>query len=336
VSNWLGYRFCLMASALLFVVGGAGVLLIEDSSNLVIMRLLLGLSGGGLLTTCLTLIGEYFHGVRREKILGFATAVASLFAAVSLIFGGQLVDLWGWRAPFTLYLLGIPFLIATWYVVDGHARPGHNDSEAGGSFPGLSSLLPMWRYYLLLVLLTIGMFSPSIQGPFSLELRGVSSATVRGSIVAATSVMAFFAAASFGWLRRSLSVKAVLAIDAFCMGAGMIIFGTADSAVGLIAGCAIVGIGAGLSEPAIASLILDRTPPETHGLAMGLIVSALNIGQFVNPLAMEPLGRVGGVDSAFLIAGTVLASIGCSIALLNRAHLLRQEPLDSDSQPAIG
>lgn len=311
-----GRRVTLLASLILYVIGGAGVLLIDSSTSLIALRLLLGVAGGGLLTASLALIGEHFEDEARERVLGYATSVSSLVAAGALMFGGALVDWLGWRAPFGLYLLGVPIFFAAWTVIRPSVRVVREDlaDEVGH----VGQLAPMLPYYLLLMLLTVGMFTPAIQVGFVLEARGTTSAALQGTIIAATSLVAMVSAGGYGFLRRWLSVHAVLAADALSMGIGILVIGFAPSAPVIVLGCAIVGIGAGMSEPAIASLIFDRTPAWVHALAMGLIVSALNLGQFVNPLVMAPLRVHFGVHVAFAALGTTLTMVALFIAARHR------------------
>jgi len=320
VAGWIGRRATLLASLILFVIGGAGVLCIDSWSPLIAFRLLLGVAGGGLLTASLALIGDHFHGEARERLLGYATSLASLVAATALIFGGRLVDLGGWRAPFALYLLGVPVYLAAWASIRPSATPAARRDTAAGK--RLAPLAPMAPYYLLLVLLTIGMFTPAIQVPFLLEARGMTSAQFQGTIIAATSIVAVASAGLYGWLRRWIGVHGFLAIDAMAMGCGILVIAASNGTAGTLLGCALVGIGAGMSEPATASIIFDRTPPWSHSLAMGLIVSALNVGQFVNPLAMAPLRAWFGVAQSFYCLGALLTLVGVFIILRRRDDLI--------------
>lgn len=308
----VGNRLCMLICLALYVLSGASVLVTETSHLLIASRLLLGLSGGGLLATSLTLIGNCFSGEARERLLGYATAVSSLFAAGALVFGGALVDQWGWRAPFALYLLGLPVLLTAWCSIE--AGLSKKEQAPSGQASGHRQLIPTWPLYALLIVLTIGMFTPSIQGPFVLESRAIDNASIRGLIIGMTAIAAFFSAALYGKMRHYLSAPAVLSIDACCMGAGLIILAQAQSPTTMMLGCALVGVGAGLSEPAVASLVLQRTPIYVHGLAMGLIVSALNSGQFLNPLIMGQLHNLAGLDNSLLILGICLGGIGLLIA----------------------
>ena len=88
---------------------------------------------------------------------------------------------------------------------------------------------------------------------------------------------------------------------------------------------ALVGIGAGMSEPATASLLFKRTSPAVHALAMGLIVSALNAGQFLNPLLFDPLRRGLGVSGAFVALGLVFLVVAGGLVLRNRHDLTEKD-----------
>ena len=306
-----GSRGCMLACLALYAVAGSSVLWVEDAYVLISLRLVLGIAGGGILSTSLTLIGNHFDGEPRERLLGYATAVSSLFAAVALIFGGLLVDSLGWRAPFGLYLLGVPVLLAAAQSIEPGLTREENDPVA--AVAGHASLLPVWPYYALLVILTVGMFTPSIQGPFLMGARDISDASTQGLVMGATAVVAIFSAGFYGKLRKIVSAHGVLVIDAICMGSGLILLAHSTSVLGMLTGCSLVGVGAGMSEPAIASIVLERTPLFVHGLAMGLIVSALNSGQFVNPVMIGQLNSHFGLETSILLVGVFLTSLGLLI-----------------------
>jgi len=321
IAGRTGQRAVLLVSLIFYVIGGAGVLLIADRNMLIALRLLLGLAGGGLLTSSLGLIGDHFSGHRREQILGWATSLSSLLAAAALIGGGWLVDVGGWHAPFALYLLGIPTFIVA-YLVIRDARPmTHEPGERGAA----RELARVWPYYALLILLTLGMFTPAIQVGFLLSARGIGSAQMIGTVIAATSVVATVTAWAFGGLRSRIGLHGLLALDAASMGGGILLIGLATQTWQVFAGCCLVGIGAGMSEPATASVIFRKAPPFVHALAMGVIVSALNAGQFLNPLMFDALHKVTSIGSAFAAFGLLLLAVALFVAARCRTDLLERK-----------
>lgn len=320
LANRIGQRAILLTSLVLYVIGGAGVLAFSSQSALIALRLLLGIGGGGVLTASLGLIGDHFSGHRRERILGWAVAASSLLAAVALIGGGWLVDVGGWHAPFALYLLGVPTLIVAAATIRDVTRQAHGLRESSTA----GELLRVWPYFGLLILLTLGMFTPAIQAGFLLADRGVGNARTIGTIIAATSAVAMVTAWTFGWLRAKIGLHGLLAIDAGSMGLGIILIALGSNLWSVLGGCCLVGVGAGMSEPATASLIFRKASPVVHAVAMGLIVSAINAGQFLNPIAFDALRRVAGQRGAFVTLGLILLTVAGVVAMLGRRDLIER------------
>lgn len=323
IAQTVGQRTVLLVSLFLYILGGVGALAVDRWEYLIALRLLLGLAGGGLLTSSLGLIGDHFSGNVRERILGYATSVSSLLAAGALVYGGRLVDLGGWQAPFALHFLAVPTLFVAALTVRNADATAAPPSKTGR----VSEIMHVWPYYLMLVLLTMGMFTPAIQVSFVLAAKGIGSAATAGAIIASTSFVATFSAWGFGSFRRWLGLHGFLGVDALSMGAGIFLIGIADNLWTIFAGCALVGIGAGMSEPATAALIFRRTAPHVHALAMGLIVSALNAGQFINPILFSPLRTALGASGAFVLLGAVLAAAGLFVAFINRGDLFERRDI---------
>jgi MFS family permease len=155
----------------------------------------------------------------------------------------------------------------------------------------------------------------------------MGSAQLIGTVIAATSIVAMVTAWSFGYLRSHIGLHGFLVIDAASMGLGILTIGLATQTWQIFAGCCLVGIGAGMSEPAIASLIFRKVPPFVHALGMGVIVSALNAGQFLNPLAFDVLRHVGSLPGAFVALAIGLLAAAAIVALRNRGDLIERTTL---------
>lgn len=303
----IGIRATFLAAAALFTLAGSAGMLVDGFAELAASRLLLGLAGGAIQTCTLALVGRWYDEDARHAILGWMVSLASAVAIGGLVIGGGLVDLIGWRGPFALYLLGAGLLLLVAVVVERHA-PGEDVPDHGGFAP----LLPLWPFYLAILGLTLAMFMPGIQGPFLIVEHGNMSATASALIIAASPIGAVLSSASFAALRRRMSEYAVLAITALLMGGGCLIAAASGGTVMLILGFAVVGLGAGLVEPNIGSIILGRSPHALHARASSLMISAMFLGQFLNPLAANPMrggfgtwGAFVGIGGATLIAGLI-------------------------------
>ena len=99
IAERIGRRRVLVAALVLFVLAGTAGLYAPDATTLIASRLLLGLAGGAVLTSSLSLAGDFPEGGARERVLGFAGAGGAAGAIVALNAGGWLVDTAGWRGP---------------------------------------------------------------------------------------------------------------------------------------------------------------------------------------------------------------------------------------------
>jgi MFS family permease len=307
----IGIRTTFAAAAALFTVAGAAGLFLDGFTALAVSRLLLGMSGGALQTCTLALVGRWYGPGPRERILGNIVSVSSAFAIAGLVAGGWLVDLFGWRACFGLYLLGAPLFVLTLLVVERGIlgeRP-----QAGGS---LAALKPLIAYYGLMLAFTLAMFMPGIQGPFLVAAKGVEGAAAGSLIVAACPLGAVLSSASFAAVRARVGTLPLLAATALLLGGGCLVSAYSSGLPMLLAGFAMIGLGAGLVEPNIGSIILGRTPHSLHARASSIMISAMFLGQFLNPLAADPLRAQMGVNGAFIGVGYATVLLGAALLAL--------------------
>ena len=156
-----GRRLVIVAALAIYALSGATGLLTETLYPLVASRLILGFAGGVILTTSYAMMGEYFEGPRRERMLGFGSMMGSISAIVNLLAAGPMVDHLGWRAPFALYL---PALILIPFALVGM----HKDrTRAAHSRLSWKPVLALWPYLILLTAYTIGMYMSVIQTPLT-------------------------------------------------------------------------------------------------------------------------------------------------------------------------
>jgi len=304
----LGRRTIMLCGLGMFTLAGATALVVDHPLVLIASRLLLGAAGGVILTGSLALAGDYPAGGPRERLLGFIVAGSSVMAVLALLGGGWMVTQWGWRMPFSLYLLGLPVLLIAAFSLDRHIHA----PPVTRNLP--SPLSSLWPIYLLASMLTVGMFMPSIQGPFLLTLYGIDNAGIQSTIIAACSLVAALSAASYGVIGRYLNSPGVLLMTSVCFGAGALGMSIARDAMTIGAASAVMGVGAGLVEATCATIIMSRTPVAMRSRAVGLLLSAIFFGQFLNPWVVGPLRALFGIDGAFKAIGLLFFLLSLAIA----------------------
>ncbi|GLZ47084.1 MFS transporter [Actinomycetospora sp. NBRC 106375] len=309
-------RLRLLIGALpLYVVAGTAPLWLDSLPAIVASRAVIGVAEAAIMTCCVTLIGDYWHGERRERYLSLQVVVTSGSAVVFLLAGGALGAL-GWRTPFWAYLSGLLFLPLALRFLWQPARPRAAAADSGGSFRTVP-----WRALAPLLVLTLlgAIVFYALQVELSYVLDGLGVGTAGIGITAALANLAVMVAA--GVFARLGSARAPEAIAAgFALGgAGLLVMATAGSAVGVGAGAVVAGLGGGLL---LASLLVGTTarlPYERRGQGTGAWTSAFFLGQFLCPVLVAGLSAAtGALTTALAIVGVAGLLLAGLVAALRR------------------
>lgn len=304
----VGIRPALFGGLALFGIAGAAPLYIDAAPGLLASRFVLGLAAATVQTALVTLITLAFDDNRRAKLIGYAGAIGYSAAIVSILASGALAEFGGWRAPAVLYLLALPILAVALLCIGRIERPKAVEGEGAGRT--LRSLLPLWPSYLLIPPLYAANYMLAIQFPFLLAANGVSSPAEKSWIMVWSSVMAVAGAASSGFIRKRFGQTRLLALLCLLLGTGEVIIGLSTAAPASIAGAAIAGLAGGMVLPALINLIVGQAAADLRSAAIGFVFSAAYVGQFLNPVFLEPLRLLLGIHGVFIAVGTLLAAVG--------------------------
>ena len=108
IDKW-GRKPVLISSIILYVISGSIGFFVDNLYVIIISRAFLGIAAAGNMNTILTLIGDYYHGEKRDRVLGFQVAVGALGSVALALAGGALFDV-QWNYQFLVYLLDRGFI----------------------------------------------------------------------------------------------------------------------------------------------------------------------------------------------------------------------------------
>jgi MFS family permease len=323
-TGWMVERFgarpLLLSSLLIYALAGSGGLYIDAMPALLITRLLVGLSASGVATSTLAIIAERFDPELRARILGYQSAAGSAVGLVSLLVAGNVGEAYGWRAPFSLYLLGFAILLVALVVVPStRVQSAAEQPCPGESQSDRHPLLALWPIYLLIVLVFMTVFMNAVQLSFLLADDGITSPRFQSWIMATSAVASMVGAASYGWLRVWIADRWIFCICLALMGGGYLLMGSSHQVFLTTIGCGIAALGGGGVGPYLASVLLDRAAPSVRGRAAGFMYTALYLGDFLNPLVINPVRAHFGIHHAFALVGAVLSL--CAMAVVLRSAM---------------
>jgi MFS family permease len=301
----LGSRLLLFVSLAAYGLAGIGGLVIGSAYPLLASRFLLGIAAAGVATGSTALIADLLTGNVRARVLGYSSAVASAGAIASIFVAGSLADFGGWHLPFVIY--GIGFLLLTLGLMSVPETPPAPPARRR-SFAG-DSLLALWRIYAALVAVTVVVFMTGIQVSFLLAARDIPKPGDQAWIIACASVGATVGALAYARIRQTFGSVWTLLFFVAVMGVGNLVLGSQQQPYLLALGCALNGIGGGMTVPHFASRIIEAAPEGLRPQALGLMYTMIFVGEFVNPWVVTPLHLQFGIAVAFMCVG------GCALLI---------------------
>jgi len=301
-----GLRRCLIVSLFFYSLAGSAGLVSNGVAGLLASRVLLGLSGAGILTLSVAMIANDYAASMRERLYGLGSCIAAIACAVVSTAGGWLVDTAGWRAPFSFYLLGFAVMaIAALMPKRAFIAPDKGMSAQQSA----ASIARLWPLYAVLTSLSVGLFVPYVDGPFLLDEATHGAGLLRGEIFSSMLALSAVSAAFFEVFARRLGEPRLLIIVALMLGSGEMMIARGYSIAALFCGFLTSGAASSLVMPTMTSIILQRVPLSGRSRAAGLIFSCVYLGQFLTPVVSSLLRTFLGRQGAVFCIGTALIGI---------------------------
>lgn len=130
-----GRKIVLQTAIVIFLAGSVLCGLAQDITQLIVMRALQGLGGGGLLVVTMAAIGDVVPPADRGRYQGLFGGVFGLATIMGPLLGGFMVDHLSWRWIFYVNLpLGILALLVIAAVFHPHARHVKHQIDYFGAF----------------------------------------------------------------------------------------------------------------------------------------------------------------------------------------------------------
>lgn len=271
-------------------------------------RILLGFAVAGIMTSCTTLIGDYYTGEKRNQVLGFQSTLMSFGGALFIILGGALGNI-AWNYAFLVYFLSllilpgiiifIPEPVKILEEENDPVKSGNVVIEKKAGFPIKVGLL---SYLLMFLIMTVFYFIPS-QFSFYLSSFAVESEFLIGLAIATSSITAGIASFFYKYIKKALDTQLIFIINIIFVGSGFLVLSFAPVFWVVILGSSLAGLGWGIFMPNINSWLLLHTPNRLRGRVVGLFTTMLYTGQFVSPLIAASIIPIINISSQTEISG---------------------------------
>ncbi len=301
-----GRKTVLLISLILYAIAGTSGLYLNSLEAILVGRAFLGIAVGGLITTVITLIGDYFEGDQRSRFVGIQAAFAGMGGLVFISSGGVLADI-HWRLPFAIYVTSlIVWVMAIISIYEPlkatlKSTDSHDDKPSVVKMPSVAFLICGVALFSAIVFYMI-----PVQMPFMLNaLEGITNTEI-GFAIAFVNVASVTTSLNYGKVKRRLSFEAIMGVVYLTVFTGFFIISRSESYIMMIVGIAISGLGFGLMMPNINLWMISVAPPSLRGRMVGYLNTALFFGMFISPVAIQPLIAISSLYNSFFLIGLIM------------------------------
>ncbi|MFD1795062.1 MFS transporter [Paracoccus aurantiacus] len=326
----LGRRPALFFGLLVYAVAGTAGLYLQSLEMILVSRLVLGLGVAAIMTAQAALIGDYFEGPARGRLMGYQMGAVNLGGLVFVMTAGMLAE-HSARLPFLIYALSLAFFPILWWLLPEPKRTAGGVDQAHPADPGEPGWPATVATMSIAAILTFVIFySIPTQLPYHLVDIGLADPHYAGEVMAAMMFSAAVMAVVSGWVRPWLGRIGTPVTGYALLAAGFALLSVASTLVASMLGTALIGAGLGFCVPTFVTTALNASPAHRRGLVSGFVTSAFFLGQFLSPIVSQPIITTWGYQRAFMIAAA-----GCvALALILALTLKRRPPQMDKPSPA--
>lgn len=215
--------------------------------------------------------------------------------------------------PLTFALLAVLPLVPAVVLGRGMlALPGpHPAHEAGPARRALELVRhrKLRRVFALNLMFSVAWELHTIVIPVYGARIGLSASEI-GFVLSSFGAATFVVRAGLRWVLRRLTEHQILTIALFVAATVYLLFPLAKVAPALMALSFCLGLGLGMSQPMVMSLLHSHAPPGRMGEAAGVRMSLVQSMSVAVPLAFGALGATIGLTPVFWSVGVCLATGG--------------------------
>lgn len=318
LSDNMGRKTLLNGSLLIFGISGVSGYFADSFFFMFVGRAILGLSIAGIKTATVAMVGDYYEGAERNKVIGWQGSAMKIGGVIFMLLGGYLAN-FSWQAPFLGYLVAYIVLPSGLIALSESLPKGAatDPSTQKDNLPGV----PFWpaTYVFISAFLASGLFFITpVQLPFFLKNSFQVTPFQMGLAIAVGNTVGALISLVYFKFKARLNFVAIYSFIFLTMAAGYYILTLAPNYNMSLLGMVVAGLGFGLYVPNHSSWILSIVSPKRRGFGVGLVTTAMFAGQFSAPILVQPLIDRSNPVAVWESVSLILLILGIVYAVLSR------------------
>ena len=311
LSDRVGVRRPMLAGSVALVAGSALPALVPGFTALFVSAAVVGVGFMLFQVPVQNATGEMGPPQDRAHNFSLLALGYSISGFCGPLVAGLTIDHGGFAAAFAVLAL-LPVVPAAVLARDRLPLPGPHPARAEGRTGGALELVRhrqlRWVFFVN-ALLAIGWDLHTIVIPVYGAQIGLSASAI-GVILSSFAAATFVVRFSMRWIVRHADERQVLKAALLVAGVVYLLFPFSNGAPALMALSSCLGLGLGMSQPMVMSLLHSHAPAGRMGEAAGVRMSLVQAMAVAVPLAFGALGATAGLTPVFWSVGACLATGG--------------------------
>lgn len=322
-SGWIIDRFgrirLLLVALVIYAVAGTSGLYLDTLMEIIVGRALLGVAVGGIMTTAVALIGDYFEGTERQSFLGIQAGIMALSGTLFITVGGTLADV-GWRYPFFIYSLAILAIPLVLIYLKEPPKPAVVEAKANE--PKAKTPKLAWTIYVLSFLGMAVFYMMPVQVPFLIKEVGITGNAEAGYALATVMLVGGTVSFNFKRIKKRFNHYQIYGISFLTLGLGYGMLSFASDYITMFPGLMVAGIGSGLIMPNSNLCLVSLAPANVRGRVLGMLTTFIFLGQFLSPVMFQPIVNASTISQGFFYLSIALVVLAV-ISLIRNGRLVK-------------
>jgi MFS family permease len=276
---------------------------------IIISRAIFGAGMGMIAPFAMGLVGNFFEGELRAKVLGWRITFSNIMQILFNFFGG-IVSNFGWRNSFLGYFILVPIAIFV-LVVLPDAPPIRKAAEKEKK---TRVALPWFVFLMIFANLLFRCLYQTVNTNLGIVVRAnnIGTGTLTGTVFAVTNAAAIVFGILYGLVPKGVR-KYSTAFGMIVLGIALFIWSETSLPGMYILGGVLVAIGFNCFGVNYTNMVMDVCNKELATTVMAISTSAAGLSQFLSPIILDFLANVfkyEGVTGPWKLSATVLLPWG--------------------------
>lgn len=283
--NYISKRNLLLIGISIYIIGGVSGQFAQSIWILIVLRFLLGVGVGLILPLSMSLINDFYTGDERTQMMGYNTAFSNFGGIITIVVAGFLA-VYGWKAPFNVYLIGLFIMVLVFFFLPDDKPTRVHSKKKKTNIPTI-----IFVYALGMGTIMLAYFSVATNMAIFLEENDLGESRLAGIIISFTTIGGMVTSILLVQIQALFKTYTVT-VMLVGMNIAFFILSFTESIPLIMISVCLIGFGQGSLFPIIILKALDSVGQEHIERSVAIISSFIFLGQFLSPIILEAASKV--------------------------------------------